>query len=156
MEIIVLTVIAIALLTIIQFYTNYDRFLYKVSRMKKTQLEELELRKIKQTKDLMYVYSIYEFRKIKIHVKKRRFSLSSIHGTIEIRNGKTFICDYRELSKKFKSQFYIHYLEVRYPRTLAYIPFRPFKSEKVKDDIKPNLSNKHLLVYEEKEKHVSD
>lgn len=117
--------------------------------MNEGQLQSLGLKKDRVKKDAVYHSTTYRFRDVQIDVKRRRGSLSGLHGTIEIYKGNILLCDYRKLSRRFKSQWYLQYLQVRYPKTLAKVPLKAFRSTNVSKRVYEQLKQANLLEYSE-------
>lgn len=119
--IVIVIMIITSIISIIEYSSQYDKFLYNVRKLSTEQMKLLNLKECKTSKDMFYRNTYYSYKDIMFQVTKNRYTFTKnmIHITI-LKNDRK-ICNYSQLSKKFKTQFYKQYLKARYPKTIGRI-----------------------------------
>ncbi|MDQ0362552.1 hypothetical protein [Breznakia pachnodae] len=148
-----LVIAVIKLVFLSEYLSMYDKLLYKSHRLKQYKLEKLGLVLLESKKDRFYKSYRYRYKNIIIKVERQRYSIINIQGAVQLFNEDVYICDYKQLSKKFKSDFYNHYLSTKYPKILTIFFRISLGNNEVEDKLKAILKLNNLIDYR---KNVSD
>jgi hypothetical protein len=143
----VVFILVISFVIIAEYKSKYQTFLYKCDRLRYNQLQEMGLTKTVDRKDKFYHYITYKYRKVEFRVKKRRYTFFNRESGLTICKGEKVICKYNRLPKRFKTEFYLKYLEVRYPRTFSRLINYKSLSEKASQKYLAFFKKEKLIKY---------
>lgn len=141
----ILLFFSVILLTLYNHSVNRDTFLHKIKNMKKENLQKIGLTLIETKKEDFLIHYYYKYKNVVFHVATYRYQITK-HGPISIEKNGLKKCNYADLSKRFKSELYQKYLEVRYHKPISCIVgFYKSTNTKVKQDLLLFFETEELL-----------